>query len=323
MRLGQYEIHQSEQGFCSIRHIASGETMHPARNPNEEAEDLYVTQPRLRERFCGEGELVIWDVGLGAATNATAILRCYQKLVAEGRKDLVTERLVSFEKDLDSLRLAYSSAEGFPHLQNEAVASILQKNHWGVEVSPEGPRFEWQLHPGDFFEEAEGVEIPRPHIVIYDPFSADRMEVVRGPATLRYGGGAIGGSRERDRADRRDRRRRGRAHARQLSAADWQERMSRSRCAGCTPGRASDCKASRTSVAKVSSAPTDLASRSGTTARSSSLRARAARWRNLFDMSWARCGSDCPETSKRLASGKSSTRHAHLRVALRILAARL
>ena len=31
------------------------------------------------------------------------------------------------------------------------------------------------------------------HAVPVDPFSADRIEVVRGPATLRYGGGAIGG----------------------------------------------------------------------------------------------------------------------------------
>jgi hypothetical protein len=43
--------------------------------PEAEAEALHVRQLRLPERLRTRGEFVIWDVGLGAAANAIAVLR--------------------------------------------------------------------------------------------------------------------------------------------------------------------------------------------------------------------------------------------------------
>jgi len=82
-RLGDYELHRSVQGFYSIRQISSGEIMHSVSAPSEEANKLYIEQSALAARLIeagnNAGELVIWDVGLGAATNAMAALYCFER----------------------------------------------------------------------------------------------------------------------------------------------------------------------------------------------------------------------------------------------------
>jgi queuine tRNA-ribosyltransferase len=82
--LGAFAVHKTREGFFSIRHRDSGEVMHPGADPNIEAEHLYTGQSRLTERLQEPGrELVIWDVGLGAATNAMAAIRAYEKYAQE------------------------------------------------------------------------------------------------------------------------------------------------------------------------------------------------------------------------------------------------
>ena len=84
------------EGFASIRHVASGETMHARTPPMEEAESLYVDQSELAERLrlrAAENPseappLVIWDVGLGAGANAMAAIRCYEQTAALRRSAL-------------------------------------------------------------------------------------------------------------------------------------------------------------------------------------------------------------------------------------------
>ena len=72
-RLGDYEVLTAPQGFSSIRQISSGEVMHSVNRPCDEANRLYVEQSCLASRLtangCDESEWVIWDVGLGAASN--------------------------------------------------------------------------------------------------------------------------------------------------------------------------------------------------------------------------------------------------------------
>ena len=102
-RLGNYEVHVAPQGFASIRQITSGEIMHSRTPPLEEAHLLYVEQSRLAERLRlvdgGSKEpLVIWDVGLGAAANAMAAIRCFEAQAAEGIAQRAMH-LVSFEND--------------------------------------------------------------------------------------------------------------------------------------------------------------------------------------------------------------------------------
>jgi queuine tRNA-ribosyltransferase len=169
-RLGDYEIHTSGQGFSSIRQSSSGEVMHSVNAPDDEADKLYVEQSCLAARLSKQGaernELVIWDVGLGAAFNAMAAIHCFERCLAgQGAEALRRLRLVSFEWDFDPLLLAMRYPGRFRHLRHGAPFSILESGKW------EHPSklLEWQLLKGDFAALIESASIPE--IIFYDPFS--------------------------------------------------------------------------------------------------------------------------------------------------------
>ncbi len=171
--LGDYDVVTGPQGYSSIRQISSGEVMHSVNRPSDEANRLYVEQSGLAERLvAGEGderrdELVIWDVGLGAASNAMAALSCFEKVYQErGGEALRPLRMVSFECDLDPLRLAARFASHFLHLRHGAPHAILEKGKW----SHASGLMEWGLFLGDFLEFLEVAAIP--DLIFYDPFSA-------------------------------------------------------------------------------------------------------------------------------------------------------
>src|SRR5262249_31341267 len=125
VRLGDYEIHRSAQGFSSIRQLSSGEVMHSVNAPSKEADKLYVGQSCLALRLLKQqekiDELVIWDVGLGAAFNAMAVIRCIESCYAEtGKNALHPVRLLSFECNLDPLTLVAKNPGYFPHVRHAA-----------------------------------------------------------------------------------------------------------------------------------------------------------------------------------------------------------
>ncbi|HZA53796.1 MAG TPA: tRNA guanosine(34) transglycosylase Tgt, partial [Candidatus Udaeobacter sp.] len=170
-RLGNYEIHTSARGFSSIRQISSGEVMHSVNPPGDEANKLYVEQSslgvRLLKREAPADELVIWDVGLGAASNAMAAIRCFERCYAEkGETALRPLRLVSFEWDLDPLTLAAKNPACFPHLRHAAPFQILEAGEWNHASS----LLQWELLKGDFRGFIESTTIP--DLIFYDPFSS-------------------------------------------------------------------------------------------------------------------------------------------------------
>ncbi|MBA2743071.1 MAG: tRNA guanosine(34) transglycosylase Tgt [Chthoniobacterales bacterium] len=172
-KLGSYEVHIAREGFASIRHVASGEIMHMRTPPMEEARQLYVEQSRLGERLqlnLAEQEkaepLVIWDVGLGAAANAMAAVGCYEAQAALG--PVRPMRVISFENDLDSLRLALLHNNAFPYLRHAGPPSILNKGEWQSKCVP-GLR--WQLLKGDFLDMIASASA-RPDVIFYDMFSS-------------------------------------------------------------------------------------------------------------------------------------------------------
>jgi len=169
-RLGNYEVHVAPEGFASIRQISSGEIMHSRTPPLEEARLLYVEQSRLAERLRmvngAAGPLVIWDVGLGAAANAMAAIQCYEAQAAAG-EPLRPMHLVSFENDLNSLRLALTYNRDFLYLRHGGPAGILESGRW---QSQQFPGLSWELVAGDFLEMLGGT-LPAPDMIFYDPFS--------------------------------------------------------------------------------------------------------------------------------------------------------
>ena len=169
--LGDYDIVTSPEGFSSIRQISSGEVMHSVNRPSDEAHRLYVEQSGLAGRLLKssgcESELVIWDVGLGAASNAMAAVQCFEKACAgHGPAALRPLRIVSFEIDLDPLKLALKFASHFPHLRHGAPHALLEHGRWTHASS----LLEWELHRGDFLGFLESAQ--EPDDIYYDPFSA-------------------------------------------------------------------------------------------------------------------------------------------------------
>ncbi|MDQ6622614.1 MAG: tRNA guanosine(34) transglycosylase Tgt [Verrucomicrobiota bacterium] len=168
-QLGAYEIHIAREGFASIRHTASGEIMHSRTEPMEEARRLYIEQSHLAQRLTETADpLVIWDVGLGAAANAMAALRCYEQTAILPIGQIRPMRLISFENDLDSLRLAFQRNDLFQYLRHSAPAALLESGHW---QSKEHAGLSWQLVLGDFpasMAEASAA----PDLIFYDMFSS-------------------------------------------------------------------------------------------------------------------------------------------------------
>ena len=170
---GGYEVHVGRAGFASIRHVASGEVMHARTPPLVEAESLYVDQSGLAERLrLGPAErpseaapLVIWDVGLGAGANAMAAILHYERAAA--LHPVRALEIVSFENDLDSLRLAFDHRHHFTYLRHGAPAGLLRSGRWHSAV---GGALSWRLVEGDVFATLAEVT-SRPDLVFYDLFS--------------------------------------------------------------------------------------------------------------------------------------------------------
>jgi queuine tRNA-ribosyltransferase len=171
-RLGDYEIQASSKGFCSIRQLSSGEVMHSVSAPEDEANRLYVEQSRLAARLHRSNEnddrpLVVWDVGLGAASNAMAAVHCAERLFTDiGSSGLRPLHLISFERDLDPLTLAARHAARFPHLRHGAPHSLLKNGIWNHASG----LINWRLFRGDFLDHLETA--PAPDLIFYDPFSS-------------------------------------------------------------------------------------------------------------------------------------------------------
>lgn len=159
--LGQFQLAERSGGLASIQHGPSGEIMHPQADPQEEAREVYVVQTQLVERLQQPGPpLVLWDVGLGAATNAMSALRAAESL--ERSRGL---ELLSFERDLDALKLALLHLDRFPHLKHAGPVGLLQEGVWRSKKAP----IRWTLLEGELLERL--AEAPLPDLIFYDPFS--------------------------------------------------------------------------------------------------------------------------------------------------------
>ena len=199
--LGDYEIHTAREGFASILHRSSGEIMHSRTPPMDEANRLYVEQSglALRVKVLVEGAatpflksdgaaavppdegcaLVLWDVGLGAAANAMAAIRCYEAQAKLG--PVRPMHMISFENDLDSLRLAFANNDKFPYLRHSGPAGMLKLGRW---QSRDFPGLSWELLQGDFLTMID-VASAAPDVIFYDMFSSKTNPAPWTPETFR------------------------------------------------------------------------------------------------------------------------------------------
>lgn len=168
--LGNYRVIEMEidgEPTGHIQQITSQEVMHPMGAPSIEAKELYVQQSGILNLLTDANEdrpIVLWDVGLGAAHNAMAALNAAEFLRAEER--LVRSfQIVSFENDLDSIRLACSQKRLFKHLRHAAPDSIIRSHNYTSDCG----KITWNLIAGDFLNHLENA--PAPDVVFFDPFS--------------------------------------------------------------------------------------------------------------------------------------------------------
>jgi queuine tRNA-ribosyltransferase len=157
---GAFGVHVSPHGFASIEHLASGERMHSVNAPDGEAESVYVNQSvAIAEALDGTRAITVWDVGLGAAHNAMALVRALDAAPAHAPVEIV-----SFERDLDALRLALAHTGPFAHLRHPAPHLLGHRGRF------ERDRLTWRLVEGDFLERFAAE--PAPDVIFYDPFSS-------------------------------------------------------------------------------------------------------------------------------------------------------
>ena len=155
----EFEIVTVQSGARSLRARANGETFHPVVGPMVEARGLHVVQQRLVERAAAtEGPFVIWDVGLGAAANAVAVLDAFPTGQIE---------LHSFDLTTAPLEFALRHEEALEYVApyRATIAQLLANSAAKLHG------IEWRLHRGDFRQTLEDPAWPAPHAVLYDPYS--------------------------------------------------------------------------------------------------------------------------------------------------------
>lgn len=159
-----HEVVRTRKGIVAVRDLDAGEVMHPGVGPLVEAEQLYVRQSRLGERLrATQGrDLVLFDIGMGAGSNALAA-RAESERAPEGAARL---ELVSFERDLGALTLALTQPVDFALEGESGQAARALLAHGKYETA----RTSWRLQHGDV-REAMACETCSADIVFWDPFS--------------------------------------------------------------------------------------------------------------------------------------------------------
>ena len=146
----KYQLVRLQNGTHSIHSVAEDETFHPVIGPLAEAEALYVKQLRLRQRLQShEGEFVVWDVGLGAAANAVAVLRA----ASDSHCPL---RIISFDRTVEPLEFALRHANELGYLTGyESAVGELLRNGRALDGR-------WELRLGDFPDALRSRPLPCP-----------------------------------------------------------------------------------------------------------------------------------------------------------------
>ncbi|MFL5813445.1 MAG: MnmC family methyltransferase [Bdellovibrionia bacterium] len=166
--MNRHEVHVFENGTASIRDLEAGETMHSQVGPDAEAQKVYIEQSGLADRLGDEASiqtpLVLYDVGMGIASNAIAAIE-----LALSQKTARPLHIVSFENTLDGLELALKDPESFPTQarHREKLEALIRDRSW---ISPAGPteKIHWELRFGDFLDQELS---PAPEVIFYDFYS--------------------------------------------------------------------------------------------------------------------------------------------------------
>ena len=161
------EVVVTRGGARAMLDRITGEVMHPVVGPLIEAAALYVEPSCLAERLRrhAPAPLVLFDVGLGAGSNALAAWRASEALGPSAR----CLEIVSFDRSLAALRLAASPAHaaafGFDGDAGRAAAAL------DAEHRHETARTLWHVHLGELPDVFAAAPAGSVDVVFWDPFS--------------------------------------------------------------------------------------------------------------------------------------------------------
>lgn len=168
--VGCYAVVALKNGLLALHDSVSGETMHPGIGPLREAAELYVEPSRIAARLGEAGtSLVVFDVGLGAGSNAALAYNTSEARVGRHGRRL---EIVSFEHNLDPLTIALA------HPQSEAFG--LTRDGCNVHAAAtrllhegrvETERTTWRLVLGDFHETLLREDQASADVVYWDMYS--------------------------------------------------------------------------------------------------------------------------------------------------------
>jgi len=163
--LSRYRIVDTASGARAVKDELLGEVMHPLLGALE-ADELYVAQSGLFGQLT-KSRVTLFDIGLGAGSNALAARRVAESLPAELLEEGFPRLdLESFERDLSPLELALEEPASFGLLgePGEAARELLERS------VHQTARTRWTLHRGEVLD-ALGQLTKSADIVYWDPFS--------------------------------------------------------------------------------------------------------------------------------------------------------
>lgn len=171
MTADAFELVPLRGGALGIRSREYDEICHPGIGPRAEAEALYVRGLDLVRRLdaarvAGE-TFVVWDVGLGGAANASAVLEAAGSVAC-------AVRVISFDRQLDQLAFAVKHAAELGYFGSVASAAARLVEEPAIRFEQGLASVEWRRVVGDFptlLAEAPCDAWPAPHVILFDPHS--------------------------------------------------------------------------------------------------------------------------------------------------------
>lgn len=165
----EHKLVQLPNGTWSLHCVDVAETYHPVVGPEIEGHILYAKQIHLERINSSPGPFVIWDVGLGAAANALAVIQ---------EASLFTGKIAiySFEHNLKPLQFALKHTEQLSYLSSfkDIVQQLLDTHK--VSFQYERISVSWEIIYGDFplwlhSASSQMDKMLSPAAILYDAYS--------------------------------------------------------------------------------------------------------------------------------------------------------
>jgi len=163
-----HQVVQLANGQWSLRSLDVEETYHPVVGPESESNVLYAQQIQL-ERISTTSTFVVWDVGLGGAANAIAVIN-------EASQYHGKLKIYSFEHDLEPLNTALSNIDKLPYLIPYQYILTQLLHQRSIQFTKNSVQVDWEIVYGDFPSWLMNKKHPcsntqPPHAILYDAFS--------------------------------------------------------------------------------------------------------------------------------------------------------